>query len=156
MQQLPSTSRNAVVVRGSVELGDQRGRTLGFPTANLSIEGAVLKDGVFAGWLDRGSGLHLAAISIGGRPTFYGRDGFRLLEAHVLDFDDDLYGETVTIWLCHRIRGQRRFSSLDALVTQLHDDIGACRRWRHSTGWEPAAADLHERVPLGTALRIAF
>jgi FAD synthase len=149
-----SSSRIAVVVRGEVELGDQRGRTLGFPTANLSIEGADLTDGVYAGWLDRGAGLHLTAISIGGRPTFYGRDGFRLLEAHVLDFNDDLYGETVTVWMCQRIRGQRRFSSLDALVAQLTDDIGACRRWQ-ATGWEPAAADLRERVPLGTAMRIA-
>jgi riboflavin kinase/FMN adenylyltransferase len=147
-----------------VERGDQRGRTLGFPTANLSIanlpvadlpDGTTLKDGVYAGWLDRGAGLHLAAVSIGGRPTFYGGDGFRLLEAHVLDFDDDIYGETVTVWLCHTIRGQHRFPSLDALVTQLHADIEACRQWSQSTGWEPAETHRREHVPLGTAMSIA-
>jgi len=84
VHQLPNNSRSAVVVRGAVERGDQRGRTLGFPTANLSIDGTALEDGVWAGWLDRGAGLHLSAISVGGRPTFYGRAGQRLLEAHVL------------------------------------------------------------------------
>lgn len=149
-----SGQRSAVVVRGCVERGDQRGRTLGFPTANLSIEGTALQDGVWAGWLDHDGRRHLAAISIGGRPTFYGRDGFRLLEAHVLDFDDDIYDEVVTVWLCVQLRKQRRFGSLDALVTQLHDDIAACRTWRNSIGWEPADTDV-EMVPVGTALHIA-
>jgi len=154
VHQLPNNSRSAVVVRGAVERGDQRGRTLGFPTANLSIDGTALEDGVWAGWLDRGAGLHLSAISVGGRPTFYGRAGQRLLEAHVLDFDDDLYDETVTIWLCHRVRRQRKFASLDALVAQLHTDIASCRRWRQLIGWEPAATDV-AHVPLGTAMHIA-
>jgi riboflavin kinase/FMN adenylyltransferase len=124
-----------IAVRGRVELGDQRGRTLGFPTANLALEDSDLDDGVWAGWFDRAAGTrHAAAISVGRRSTIYGRHGVRLLEAHLLDFDDDLYGEAVTVWLCHRVRDQRRFPSLDALKAQLFVDVAACRQWCQSAG----------------------
>ena len=147
-------SSELFVVRGGVELGDQRGRTLGFPTANLSIEGTMLGDGVWAGWVDRGTSRHLAAISVGGRPTFYGREGFRLLEAHLLDFDDDLYGEVITVWLCHALRGQRRFPSLEALVDQLHHDVNACRTWHQKAAWHPPASSITD-IPVGVALQLS-
>jgi FAD synthase len=150
----PTPSSSIVVVRGCVEHGDERGRTIGFPTANLSIEGEVLQDGVWAGWLDRGDARHAAAISIGGRPTFYGRHGFRLLEAHVLDFDDDIYDEVVTVWLCERLRGQRRFPSVDALVTQLRSDVAASRRWAQSADGAHLAESLASQVPVGTAMQL--
>jgi FAD synthase len=130
----PSLPSGAAVVRAVVEHGDERGRQLGFPTANLSVDGAVdgttLEDGVWAGWLRRSDGsIHVAAISIGGRPTFYGKEGFRLVEAHVLDFSADLYDESVELTICHKIRRQRRFRTLDALVSQLERDVAACRDW---------------------------
>jgi riboflavin kinase/FMN adenylyltransferase len=129
-------------VRGIVSLGDQRGRTLGFPTANLAIAGLAVSDGVFAGWLQRADGeLHAAAISIGGRPTFYGRGGIRLVEAHVLDFDGDLYGEVVAVGLELRLRAQRRFDSIDELVAQLRADVTETRRWWVNT-------DVAAKLPL--------
>ncbi|MCU1394795.1 MAG: riboflavin kinase/FAD synthetase [Ilumatobacteraceae bacterium] len=124
----------AFTVQGRVEAGDQRGRLLGFPTANLSIEPQAHYEGVWAGWLTWAGVRHAAAISVGGRPTFYGRDGFRLLEAHVLDFDEDIYGETVTVWMCQRLRTQRKFESLDALVAQLRSDVASTRRWASEGG----------------------
>jgi riboflavin kinase/FMN adenylyltransferase len=129
------TSDGVAVLRGAVELGDQRGRTLGFPTANIPLEGGDLDDGVWAGWVHRAAGTrHAAAISVGRRSTIYGRRGVRLLEAHLLDFDEDLYGERVAVWLSHRLREQRRFSSLDALKAQLIVDVAACRAWCQSAG----------------------
>jgi riboflavin kinase/FMN adenylyltransferase len=129
-------------VRGIVSQGDQRGRTLGFPTANLAIAGLAVSDGVFSGWLQRADGeLYAAAISIGGRPTFYGRGGVRLVEAHVLDFDGDLYGEVVAVGLEVRLRAQRRFDSIDELVAQLKTDVAETRLW-----W--ARADAALKLPL--------
>jgi riboflavin kinase/FMN adenylyltransferase len=135
----PPAAAPVAMLRGVVEHGDERGRELGFPTANLSIETAVggveLEDGVWAGWLYRADGTQLpAAISIGGRPTFYGRKGFRLVEAHVLDFSGDLYDEVVEVAVCHKIRRQQRFRSLDALVVQLDRDIEETCRWAIAQG----------------------
>src|SRR5690606_15677908 len=81
-------------VAGIVASGDQRGRQLGFPTANIPL-GAddQLADGVYAGWYLRPDGArHPAAVSVGRRASFYDA-GVRLLEAHLIDFDGDLYGE---------------------------------------------------------------
>ena len=77
------------MVRGTVEPGDQRGRELGFPTANIALsdQSGSVGDGVWAGWVRRADGTHIpAAISVGRRPTYYGADGYRLLEAHLLEF----------------------------------------------------------------------
>jgi FAD synthase len=120
------------VVRGTVEHGDERGRTLGFPTANLAVAGVTIPDGVWAGWLARseiGGRPQPAAISVGSRPTFYRRRGIRLIEAFVLDFEADLYDEVVTVWLAHRIRSQRRFLSVEELVARLATDVALTRRW---------------------------
>jgi FAD synthase len=118
---------DVVVVRGAVERGDQRGRQIGFPTANIGIDDDSIADGVWAGWLERADGDRLAAaISIGRRATVY-RHGVRLLEAHVLDFDGDLYDEVVRVLLVEQLRGQQRFASLDALVAQLRHDVARTR-----------------------------
>ncbi len=85
-------------VRGIVARGDQRGRELGFPTANVSVPGDILlpADGIYAGWFQRADGtVWPAALSLGRRPTFYAESHVSLLEAHLLDFDDDLYDEAV-------------------------------------------------------------
>jgi riboflavin kinase/FMN adenylyltransferase len=117
-------------VRGRVSHGDARGRTLGFPTANIPIPAdlALPGDGVYAGRYLRANGeCHLTAISLGRRPTFYELSGSRLLEAHLLDFDGDLYGEMGTVAFERRLRGQRKFDSVEALVTQLHLDVARTR-----------------------------
>ena len=118
-------------VRGVVQMGDQRGRGLGFPTANLSVPAglAVPRDGVYAGWLTRADepGPPLpAAISVGANPTFDGHD--RRVEAHVLDRDDlELYGVDVRLELAARLRDMVRFDGVDALVAQMRRDVAATR-----------------------------
>jgi riboflavin kinase/FMN adenylyltransferase len=117
-------------VHGVVEHGDARGRTLGFPTANVAVPGDMLlpQDGVYAGWYRRPDGSrHLSAISVGRRPTFYDENGLLLVEAHLLDFDDDLYGEQAWVEFTWWLRGQLRFASVDELIGQLHDDVAQTR-----------------------------
>jgi riboflavin kinase / FMN adenylyltransferase len=118
-------------VRGVVVLGDQRGRLLGFPTANVEVPNAVCvpADGVYAGWYDRPDGLsHPCAINLGRRPTFYEHADHSLLEAHLLDFDEDLYGEPARVRFSHFLRSERKFAGLEALKTQLAFDIDHARQ----------------------------
>jgi riboflavin kinase/FMN adenylyltransferase len=122
-------------VRGVVEHGDQRGRTMGFPTANVTVPGDIVlpADGIYAGWYERPSGeVHPAAISLGKRPTFYDDHGVRLLEAFLLDFDGDLYTEPAKVRFQTWLRGEVKFGSIDDLVARLHLDVedtrGALRR----------------------------
>ncbi|WP_432493084.1 riboflavin kinase [Kineococcus gypseus] len=116
-------------VAGVVEHGDARGRTLGFPTANVAVPAHGLRDGVWAGTVQVGQDVHVAAVSVGHRPTYYGREGARLLEAHLLDFSGDLYGREVLVRLHVRLRPQRRFSGSADLVEQLHRDVADTRTW---------------------------
>ena len=119
--------------RGVVVVGDQRGRELGFPTANLTVprEMAVPADGVYAGWvtvLDEPGGLPMAAaISVGSNPTFDGAD--RRVESYVLDRTDlELYGSEIAVDFVARLRGQVRFDGIDALITQMTADVDEARR----------------------------
>jgi riboflavin kinase/FMN adenylyltransferase len=115
-------------VEGVVVRGDRRGRELGFPTANLltSAHTAVPADGVYAAWLVRGRGERLpAAVSIGSNPTFSGQE--RRVEAHVLDFDGDLYGERLALDFVVRLREQRRYSDVEPLVAQIREDVAQTR-----------------------------
>jgi riboflavin kinase/FMN adenylyltransferase len=116
-------------VDGVVEHGDKRGRTIGFPTANLRLttDQAHIDDGVYAAVVRLADGRPMpAAVSIGRRPTFY-LEGERLLEAHLIDFDGDLYGAHLEVFLVWKVRTQARFDTIDALVAQLHDDVATCR-----------------------------
>jgi riboflavin kinase/FMN adenylyltransferase len=118
-------------LRGPVVEGDRRGRTIGFPTANVAVpvELLVPADGIYAGDLVRADGTVLpAAIYVGHRPTFYDESAAVLVEVHVLDFDDDLYGERVAVRFRHRIRGDRAFDSVEALAEQLALDCAEARR----------------------------
>jgi riboflavin kinase / FMN adenylyltransferase len=118
-------------VRGVVAHGDERGRELGFPTANVSVPGDILlpADGIYAGWFERADGSVLpAAISLGRRPTFYAEAHASLLEAHVLDFSGDLYDEAVRVRFVERLRGEVRFDAVEALVEQMRRDCDAARR----------------------------
>jgi riboflavin kinase/FMN adenylyltransferase len=118
-------------VRGVVERGDQRGAEhLGFPTANLTVPERIClpADGVYAGtFVVEDEVERPAAISVGTRPTFY-EDGDVLVEAYVLDFDGDLYGQRVKVRFREWVRGQERFDSTEALVEQMHADVEATRR----------------------------
>lgn len=116
-------------VRGTVETGDRRGRELGFPTANVAVPPEILvaADGIYAGWYTRPDGATKpAAISVGRRPTFY-ESGPSLVEAYLLDFDDDLYGEEGRIRFVTKLRDEVRFDSVDALVEQMEKDVEATR-----------------------------
>jgi riboflavin kinase/FMN adenylyltransferase len=116
------------VVEGIVVVGDRRGRQLGFPTANVETRAELPEDGVYAGRFERADGsVHLAAVSIGRRPTYYA-EGVRLLEAYLLDFDGDLYGEHVRVEVGPRVRLQEAFSSSEALIAQIEEDVARIRR----------------------------
>jgi riboflavin kinase/FMN adenylyltransferase len=114
-------------VEGLVVRGDQRGRAIGYPTANLSLLpwSAVPADGIYAGRLVRGKEQLPAAISIGTNPTFAGRE--RRVEAFVLDFDEDLYGERVGLAFTARLRDTVRFDTVEALVAQMDQDVERTR-----------------------------
>jgi riboflavin kinase/FMN adenylyltransferase len=117
-------------VRGTVQAGDRRGRELGFPTANVGVPEEILlpADGIYAGWYLRPDGVALpAAISLGRRPTFYDDQKYSLLEAHILDFDGDLYGESARVRFVARLRGEEKFGSLEALVAQIEADVARTR-----------------------------
>ena len=109
----------------------RRGRDLGFPTANVEVPARVCmpSDGIYAGTFVAEDGIERqTAISLGRRPTFYEDAGTSLLEAHVLDFDGDLYDQAVKVRFVARLRGEVRFDSADALVDQMHRDVEATRR----------------------------
>ena len=118
-------------VRGIVVVGDQRGRTIGFPTANVEVPNmmAMPADGVYAGWYERPDGsVHACAINLGRRPTFYEHADHSLLEAHLIDFSDDLYGEPAKVRFEHFLRSERKFDGIDALRAQLTQDVEHARQ----------------------------
>jgi riboflavin kinase/FMN adenylyltransferase len=117
-------------VHGVVERGDGRGRAIGVPTANVTVsaEMQLPADGVYAGRYRRPDGEHhAAAISIGRRPTFYAENALLLVEAHLLDFDGDLYGEPAWVEVDAWLRHQVRFDGVDALVAQMRLDVAQTR-----------------------------
>jgi riboflavin kinase/FMN adenylyltransferase len=118
-------------VRGIVIQGDQRGRTLGFPTANVKMDVDIClpADGIYAGWYVRPDGVKLpAAINLGRRPTFYAAQPYSLLEAFILDFDGDLYGEPARVEFVERLRAELKFDAIDSLVAQMHQDVARARQ----------------------------
>jgi riboflavin kinase/FMN adenylyltransferase len=118
-------------VRGAVERGDQRGRLLGFPTANVAVPQRVClpADGVYAGtFLAADEVERVAAISLGRRPTFYDEAGLRLLEAFVLGFEGDLYDQPATVKFHHHLRRQERFDTVEALIEQMRRDVAETSR----------------------------
>ncbi len=118
---------------GVVEHGDQRGRTIGFPTANLgAVTEIVPPHGVYAVSVDRASGdgpraLAKGVMNVGVRPTL-GGEPRRTLEVHLFDFEGDLYGQTLRVHLLERLRDERRFDGLEALKAQIALDVEAARR----------------------------
>ncbi len=118
-------------VRGTVVDGDHRGRQLGYPTANVAVPPEILLpgEGIYAGWYVDGDGCERAtAMSVGRRLTFHDAGESPVLEAHLLDFDGDLYGRAARVRFVRRLRGEERFASADALVSQMALDVEATRR----------------------------
>jgi riboflavin kinase/FMN adenylyltransferase len=112
------------MMEGEVVHGDKRGRGLGIPTANIVPDPQlqVPGHGVYAAWAHG----HPAAVNVGVRPTFQTGRGL-LLEAYLVDFEGDLYGQTLRIAFAERLRGEKRFESVDALVAQMQRDVEAAR-----------------------------
>jgi riboflavin kinase/FMN adenylyltransferase len=114
-------------LRGVVARGAARGRTLGFPTANLTAPpGLPLADGVYAARAEWDGRSAPAVVNVGVRPTVDGAT--RLVEAHLLGVSPDLYGRALTLAFLHRIRSERRFDSVDALRAQIAADAAIARR----------------------------
>jgi riboflavin kinase/FMN adenylyltransferase len=116
------------MLEGEVVGGDRRGRDLGFPTANIVPSDHIAHPGhgVYAAWAHG----HMAAVNVGVRPTFETGRGL-LVEAYLIDFDADLYGETLRIAFARRLRGERRFETAEALVDQMKRDVDDARRVLH-------------------------
>jgi riboflavin kinase/FMN adenylyltransferase len=112
---------------GVVVLGDQRGRTIGFPTANLAVWDELLlpADGVYAAYTWVNGRRYQTATNIGLRPTVNGRE--RTVEAYLLDFDGDLYGQALRLAFVERIRAEKRFAGLAELKDQIQSDVARVR-----------------------------
>lgn len=112
------------MVEGTVVSGDRRGRELGFPTANLVPEDALVcpGHGVYAAFANG----RPAAVNVGVRPTFESGRGV-LIETYILDHDEDLYGQTLRVAFARRLRGERRFDGVEALIEQMERDVEDAR-----------------------------
>ncbi len=117
-------------VSGPVILGDQRGRSIGFPTANLDIwrMRAIPAAGVYVCRAIVEGITYNAVTNIGVRPTFEARPVPPRVEAHLLDFQGDLYGKSIILEFITRLRGERRFSSADELIVQIRRDVKAAQK----------------------------
>lgn len=118
------------VLHGPVVHGDHRGRTIGFPTANIQSRVELLPAfGVYVVTAELADGRRLPAVAnIGLRPTFSGTEP--RIEVHLLDFAEDLYGQELRVELLGRLRGELRFTSAEALVEQIHVDVASARTFR--------------------------
>jgi riboflavin kinase/FMN adenylyltransferase len=110
-------------VEGPVVHGNHRGRTIGIPTANIKVwdEQVIPANGVYACWAILGDERFMAMTNVGEAPTFDGKE--LRIEPHLLDFDRDIYGQTLAIEFVARLRGEQKFSGIDALVQQIRADI---------------------------------
>jgi riboflavin kinase / FMN adenylyltransferase len=129
MEEVADLLDRPFALRGPVLVGDERGRTIGFPTLNIGVSAdrALPPDGVYVTRAYVGDRRLHAVTNIGTRPTFDGER--RQVETHVLDFEGDVYGQVVSIDLLHRLRGEQKFDGVDALVEQIRRDVEATRAW---------------------------
>lgn len=114
-------------LEGVVVSGDQRGRTIGFPTANLEIEPGVVVpgSGVYAVRIQIQDTPHLGVVNIGRRPTFDLTE--YVVEAHVLDYSGDLYGQKISVEFVERLRSEQKFGGVEELVAAIRNDVAAAR-----------------------------
>jgi len=136
-------------LQGPVVIGAQRGRTIGFPTANVEVpaERAVPANGVYAAWAQLKDERYRAVVNVGTRPTFTqpvptllpqgaragstGDDRPRTIEAHLMDFSRDIYGQRLALDFVTRLRPEQRFNGIDELVAQIHRDVRRARKMLH-------------------------
>jgi riboflavin kinase/FMN adenylyltransferase len=116
-------------LQGLVAHGDHRGRTIGFPTANLNYarEKAVPAGGIYACWAYVQGSKYAAAVNIGTNPTFTPDKQTLSVEAYLLDFDEDIYDETVTLEFVQRLRDELKYESVTALIDQIRRDVEMTR-----------------------------
>lgn len=124
-------------IEGFVQHGDGRGKSIGFPTANLAIETTsygqklVPAEGVYFSCTEL-QGTSLPSITnVGRRPTFHQSQAAPLIETHILNFNDDIYGRKIRVQFHDRLRNEKKFNGKDALVTQLNADIAAAKQFWH-------------------------
>src|SRR5699024_7830010 len=119
-----------------VEHGDPVGRQLGYPTANLAVTRTLEShdDGVWIALVETDSiGPWVASVSIGRRRTFYSKTGPKLLEAHLIDFEGDLYDQPMRVHLISKIRMQERYDNVEDLIAQISRDVQVTREWAEIT-----------------------
>ena len=111
-------------ITGTVGEGQRRGREMGFPTANLEVHPDLIipGDGIYATWAHLESGRHMAATSIGLRPTFDDGEN-RTVEAFLLDFSEDIYGQTLRLEFVKHLRGEEKYDTVEALMEQIDRDV---------------------------------
>lgn len=114
-------------VVGEVVHGEKRGRTIGFPTANVAVweQQIIPANGVYAGWAKLGNEIFKAVTNIGVRPTFEGDNV--TVEAHLLDFDRDIYGQSLEVSFETRLRSEKKFNGIQELISQIHADVESAR-----------------------------
>jgi len=127
MRQVNACLNRPFRVHGRVVKGAQRGHKLGVPTANLAVwaDHAIPRNGIYACRAHVGGMVYDAVTNIGTRPTF--DNGARTVEAHLLDFDDDLYGQTMALDLIEFQRPEEKYHTVEALITQMREDIRIAR-----------------------------
>lgn len=117
-------------ISGTVVRGAGNGVLLGFPTANLAPENELAPAvGVYAGLAHIDETPRLCVINVGFRPTLHWRQETPVVEAHLLDFERDLYGSRLTLQFCLRLRGEKKFDSIDSLKKQIAKDVGLTRKY---------------------------
>jgi riboflavin kinase/FMN adenylyltransferase len=117
-------------LQGLVAHGDQRGRTIGFPTANLNYarEKVVPASGIYACWAHVRGARHMAAVNVGTNPTFTPDKQTLNVEAYLLDFDEDIYDESITLEFVQRLRDELKYDSVAALIEQIKRDVEQTRK----------------------------
>jgi riboflavin kinase/FMN adenylyltransferase len=115
------------ILAGFVVEGDQRGRQIGFPTANVDIEPSIITpaDGIYATWTQADGKTYASATNIGFRPTFGG--GGRQVETHLFDYSGDLYNARIRVAFARKLRDEVKFNGVDDLVKQLHEDVAQAK-----------------------------
>jgi riboflavin kinase/FMN adenylyltransferase len=126
-------------LRGPVVHGDKRGRTIGFPTANVGVtaDRALPAHGIYATWAEVGGRRYQSATNVGTRPTFDGRTVS--VEAYLMDFEGDIYDQTLRLEFVARLREERRFDSVEALVAEMQRDVERARQLLGETGDDASA-----------------
>jgi riboflavin kinase/FMN adenylyltransferase len=114
-------------IEGNVKEGERRGRELGFPTANLDTDWELLpKNGVYLTWAEMGEKKFKSITNVGTRPTF-GKNQL-LVETHIIDFKDEIYGKTIRVSFVERLRDEKRFTNVESLISQISTDVEKAKR----------------------------